>query len=201
MSQGMADLQNSNCEAKRKCALQINFFAPEGVWCLHLQCSLDRRGHISYQFTEVSCIKKHFLPVILASSSGGWGLFLKKKNCKNQRLYLCIQFTATSGNLGHQNPSVRVRQGSRTTHLPPSTRDKNPTGIPLRRTEILVCSQGLPGLQCQTLALSFSPPTEEPWVSVLLILAARQIWTQSLLGCHKPQVGPRCDWKHVALVW
>lgn len=138
-------------------------------------CSALWTDVATYQFTEVSCIKKHFLPVILASSSGGWGLFLKKKNCKNQRLYLCIQFTATSGNLGHQNPSVRVRQGSRTTHLPPSTRDKNPTGIPLRRTEILVCSQGLPGLQCQTLALSFSPPTEEPWVSVLLILAARQI--------------------------
>lgn len=49
-------------------------------------------------------------------------------------------------------------------HLPPSAKDKNPTGITLRGTEILVCSQG-PRLQYQTLALRFSPTEQEPVLS------------------------------------
>lgn len=51
VSQGTADLQNSNCEAKRKGALHINFFVPEGD-CI---CSALWTVVASYQFTEVHC--------------------------------------------------------------------------------------------------------------------------------------------------
>lgn len=50
VSQGTADLQNSNREAERKGVLQINLFAPEGV-CI---CSAPWTDVATYQFTEIS---------------------------------------------------------------------------------------------------------------------------------------------------
>lgn len=48
VSWGTADLQDSNCEAKTKSALQINFFAPEGV----CSCSALWTDVATYQCTE-----------------------------------------------------------------------------------------------------------------------------------------------------
>lgn len=124
--------------------------------------------HISsLKYTAVlSYIKKH-CQLICPRAVKGRGLFLKKKNCKNQRLCLHIQFTAPLENLGGQNPSVRVRVASRTTQEVPESppticKGQEPQWHPFEGTEILDCSQG-PRLHCQTLALSFLPPAEEPW--------------------------------------
>lgn len=112
VSQGTADLQNSNCEAKRKGTLHISFFAPEGI-CI---CSALWTDVATYQLIEISCsssyIKKH-CQLIWPQAVEGRGLFLKKKNCKNQRLYLHIQFTAPLENLGGQNHT-------RSTESPPT---------------------------------------------------------------------------------